>query len=128
MSKLLLLSVNEDDIIDQILAFLDHGNRTYNLAEHTMEKKLIFDGIVIDIIHRFVYKEGIEIKLTHIEFEILLLLARHPGKIFTKESIYNTLWNEAYERNYNGVMSHIRNIREKVEDDPSKPVYIQFGV
>lgn len=128
MSKLLLLSVNEDDIIDQILAFLDYGNRTYNLAEHTMEKKLIFDGIVIDIIHRFVYKEGIEIKLTHIEFEILLLLARHPGKIFTKESIYNTLWNEAYERNYNGVMSHIRNIREKVEDDPSKPVYIQFGV
>lgn len=39
MSKLLLLSVNEDDIIDQILAFLDHGNRIYNLAEHTMEKK-----------------------------------------------------------------------------------------
>lgn len=96
MSKLLLLSVNEDDIIDQILAFLDHGNRTYNLAEHTMEKKLIFDGIVIDIIHRFVYKEGIEIKLTHIEFEILLLLARHPGKIFTKESIYNTVWGIGY--------------------------------
>lgn len=73
---MLSINENEDDIIDQILAFLDHGNRTYNLAEHTMEKKLIFDGIVIDIIHRFVYKEGIEIKLTHIEFEILLLLAR----------------------------------------------------
>lgn len=54
----------------------------------------------------------------------MLLLARHPGKIFTKESIYNIVWNEPYERNYNGVMSHIRNIREKVEDDPSKPVYI----
>lgn len=40
MNKLLLLSANEDDIIDQILAFLDHGNRTYNLAEHTMEKSL----------------------------------------------------------------------------------------
>lgn len=59
------------------------------------------------------------------EFEILHLLARNPGRVFSKEQIYDIVWKESYSGDYNIVMSHIRNIREKIEDNPSKPIYIQ---
>ncbi|MFQ9239399.1 MAG: helix-turn-helix domain-containing protein, partial [Roseburia sp.] len=66
-----------------------------------------------------------EIDLTFTEFEILHLLARNPGRVFSKEQIYNSVWKEPYFGDYNIVMSHIRNIREKIEDNLHKPVYIQ---
>ena len=59
------------------------------------------------------------------EFEILLLLAQNAGIVFSKEQIYDSVWEEPYFGDYNIVMSHIRNIREKIEDNPSKPIYIQ---
>ena len=72
-----------------------------------------------------VVREENEIELTYTEFEILLLLANNPGRVFSKEQIYDSVWKEPYSGDYNIVMSHIRNIREKIEDNPSKPVYIQ---
>lgn len=98
MGKILLLSFgeNEDEILNQILTFLNTGDRTYNLLEHKIERKLIFEGIIIDIAHRLIYKNDSEIELTHIEFEILQLLARNPGKVFSKEAIYDAIWNEPY--------------------------------
>ena len=66
-----------------------------------------------------------EIELTYTEFEILLLLAQNAGIVFSKEQIYNRVWKEPYFGNHNIVMSHIRNLREKIEDDPGNPVYIQ---
>ena len=66
-----------------------------------------------------------EIELTYTEFEILLSLAQNAGVVFSKEQIYDTVWKEPYFGDYNIVMSHIRNIREKIEDNPSKPIYIQ---
>ena len=66
-----------------------------------------------------------EVTLTNREFEILYLLASSPGRVFSKEQIYDLVWEEPYFGDYNIVMSHIRNIREKIEDNPSKPIYIQ---
>lgn len=127
MGKLLLVSFDEheDELLNQIVTFLNTGNRTYDLSEHTIEREIIFDGIIIDIAHRLVFKNEKEIVLTYIEFEILLLLARHPGKVYTKEAIYDAVWNEPYDGDYNVVMSHIRNVRKKIEDDTIKPIYIQ---
>lgn len=70
-------------------------------------------------------KQQEEIILTFTEFEILLLLAQNAGIVFSKEQIYDGVWKEPYFGDYNIVMSHIRNIRAKIEDNPSKPVYIQ---
>ena len=55
----------------------------------------------------------------------LLLLAQNAGLVFSKEQIYDCVWKEPYFGDYNIVMSHIRNLREKIEDNPSKPMYIQ---
>lgn len=84
-----------------------------------------FMDFTIDINRRMIERKGQDIYLTFIEFEILHLLARNPGKVFSKEQIYDIVWKEPYSGDYNIVMSHIRNIREKIEDNPGKPVYIQ---
>lgn len=86
---------------------------------------MIFSGLEIDITNRLVKKQQEEISLTFTEFEILLLLAQNTGIVFSKEQIYDSVWKEPYFGDYNIVMSHIRNIREKIEDNPSKPIYIQ---
>ena len=70
-------------------------------------------------------REENEIQLTYTEFEILLLLAQNAGIVFSKEQIYDSVWKEPYFGNYNIVMSRIRNVREKIEDNPSKSIYIQ---
>ena len=88
------------------------------------KEKLYFEGLCIDKFKRIVVRDGNEIELTYTEFEILLLLAQNAGIVFSKEQIYNSVWKEPYFGDYNIVMSHIRNIREKIEDNPSKPIYI----
>lgn len=87
--------------------------------------ELCFEGLYIDKRKRIVVRKKNGIDLTYTEFEILLLLAQNAGIVFSKEQIYDRVWKEPYYGDYNIVMSHIRNIREKIEDNPSKPVYIQ---
>lgn len=87
--------------------------------------ELCFEGLYIDKRKRIVVRKKNEIDLTYTEFEILLLLAQNAGIVFSKEQIYDSVWEEPYFGDYSIVMSHIRNIREKIEDNPSKPVYIQ---
>ena len=89
------------------------------------KRELCFEELYIDKCKRLVVRNENEIELTYTEFEILLLLAQNPGIVFSKEQIYDSVWKEPYFGDYNIVMSHIRNIREKIEDNPSKPVYIQ---
>ena len=74
---------------------------------------------------RQVKKNEEHIYLTFYEFEILFLLVKNPGRVFSKEQIYDIIWNEPYLGDYNVVMRHICNIREKIEDDPGQPLYIQ---
>ena len=74
---------------------------------------------------RELFRKQKKIDLSFTEFEILHLLMRSPGRVFSKEQIYDIIWNEPYSGDYNVVMRHICNIREKIEDDPGHPVYIQ---
>ena len=89
------------------------------------EHLLNFKGLMIDEVQRVIIRENQEIELTYTEFEILKLFAKHPGIVFSKEQIYDIVWKESYSGDYNIVMSHIHNIREKIENIPDKPVYIQ---
>ena len=122
--KVLLLTFeeNEEDILTRILSCI--GNRT-EILEYEDRGILQFEGLCIDKYKRNVVREENEIELTYTEFEILLLLAQNAGVVFSKEQIYDTVWKEPYFGDYNIVMIHIRNIREKIEDNPSKPIYIQ---
>ena len=102
-------------------------NKT-QLKEEIACEKLAFAGMEIDASKRLVYRGEKEVNITFTEFEILHLLARNPGRVFSKEQIYNSVWKEPYFGDYNIVMSHIRNIREKIEDNPtSQFTYRRYG-
>ena len=64
------------------------------------------------------------VKLTPIEYKILLLLVQNPGRVFPADEIYERVWNER-ATNTDPVMVHIRNIREKIEYDPREPKYLK---
>ena len=115
---------SEEEILNHIISCVSAGSRAYQVVEN-VKKNLSFNGLEIDDINRSVRKQKQEIDLTFTEFEILYLLANNPGRVFSKEQIYGIVWKESYFGDYNIVMSHIRNIREKIEDNPSKPVYVQ---
>ena len=114
----------EEQVMNRILSYLDDEAKIIQYGS-VYNKKLSFDGLHIDKYKRTVVREDNEIELTYTEFEILLLLAQNIGRVFSKEQIYNQVWKEPYFGGHNIVMSHIRNLREKIEDNPSKPIYIQ---
>ncbi len=71
-----------------------------------------------------VFKDNKPLKLTKGEFNILLLLASNPNKVFTKEEIYNRIWKDDYYNNQNVLNVHIFNLRKKLEINPKKPKII----
>ena len=107
------------------MSVLDGFENKMQMLKENFCTKLVFEGMEIDVSKRMIYRENKEVKATCVEFQILHLLARNPGRVFSKEQIYDIVWKEPYVGDYNIVMSHIRNIREKIEDDPQNPVYIQ---
>ena len=72
------------------------------------------------------WKDGVALDLTEIEYRILSLLIQHPNRIFSTQTIYESVWNEPYTYSANStIMVHIRNLRTKIEDDPQNPGYIK---
>ena len=124
--KMLILTFEdrEEEILNHIISYVSTGARAFQVIENA-KTNLSFNGLEIDDINRSVRKQKQEIDLTFTEFEILYLLANNPGRVFSKEQIYDIVWKESYSGDYNIIISHNRNIREKIEDNPSKPIYIQ---
>ena len=111
--KMLILTFedSEEEILNHIVSYVSTGTKAFQVVENA-RTELRFDGLEIDVAKRLVRKQKQEIDLTFTEFEILHLLARNPGRVFSKEQIYNSVWKEPYFGDYNIVMSHIRNIRK----------------
>ena len=126
LGKIMVLMFNdiEEDVFHHIMCYVKAGAKFFTLMDIPKDV-LSFEKLEIDESRHIVIKNDSEIELTFIEFEILLLLAQNAGTVFSKEQIYDIVWKEPYSGDYNIVMSHIRKIREKIEDNPSKPVYIQ---
>lgn len=122
---LLSFKDDEDEVINSIISILDTGRKEYCFEDISKSSKIQYGEILILLDKREVFKGGQRADLTFTEFEILQLLAQSPGRIFGKEQIYDIVWNEPYSGDYNIVMSHISHIRNKIEDDPGNPVYIQ---
>ena len=127
IGKILLLSFDgdEENLIESVISILDAGREKFTFQEIKLKPELQHKGIVIDLERREVIRNDEKVELTYTEFEILRLLAQNPGRVFSKEQIYDMVWQEPYSGDYNIVMSHISHIRDKIEDDPSHPVYIQ---
>ena len=121
----LSFSDNEEDTYQRMLQIAS-DSKSFERCDIVQKTENIRLGkLEIDLSERSVIIDRTKIMLTNREFEILYLLAQSPGRIFSKEQIYDIVWQEPYSGDYNIVMSHIRHIREKIEDNPGKPLYIQ---
>ena len=97
-------------------------------AEISAEKEpyLEIGGVRVHELFNEVFVNGKEIELSDIEYHILLLMMKHPRKIFSAQNLYESVWEEPYFYSCNStVMVHIRKLRVKIEKDPKKPQYIR---
>lgn len=104
------------------------GSLMLELEEGTLpvvESRVICCGALsIDLRLRRVSRDGTEISLTPKEFDILCFLARNRGEVFTKEQIYQAVWENDYLLDDSNIMAFIRKLRKKIEPNPDSPEYI----
>lgn len=91
------------------------------------EKSEVYEvgDLVVDITRHEVTLGGRAVELTAREFQILALLASQPGRVFTRDQIISTVWNYDFCGETRIVDVHVSNLRDKIEDDPSKPALIE---
>ena len=101
-------------------------------AAHQKDKtsRLQVGHIALDIDERSASKDGQAVDLTAKEFDLMELLMRNPGRVYSRENLLNIVWGYEYAGEYRTVDVHIRRLREKLELDPANPEYIltKWGV
>ncbi len=86
---------------------------------------LSFDSLLIDPAARGVSLAGEPIGLTQREFDLLLFLARHPGRVFSRDQLIDLVWRLPFCNDSSTVTVHVRRLRAKIEPDPGRPRFIQ---
>lgn len=126
MGNILIITFNdeEDNILEDIIKYVKKYDFEKNNVIVKASNILKYEGLEINIPFRKVKVAGKEIDLTNYEFEILSLLAQNPGRVFSKEQIYNQVWKTPYYGADDNVTSLIRRIRGKIEPDSKTPKYI----
>jgi DNA-binding response OmpR family regulator len=89
------------------------------------EKRLVHGGLVADTENRRVSRDGAGVSLTPNEYKILITLMSRPEKIFTRDEIIERIKGDDYDGFDRAVDTHIKNLRQKIGDDPKSPVFIQ---
>ncbi len=89
------------------------------------DKSVSFGSVTVDIGRRTVLRNGESVSLSLREFDLLAYLCLHPNKAVPKERLINEVWGAFSEAEPSTLTVHIRWLREKLEDDPSKPKYIR---
>lgn len=135
VDKILGLNVGADDYVTkpfnplELVARVKSQLRRYTKLGSTVnqEKQSLYTagGLAIDDELKEVTVDGETVKLTPIEYNILLLLVKNQGRVFSIGQIYESIWNEEAIGADNTVAVHIRHIREKIEINPKEPRYLK---
>lgn len=132
--KVMGLNIGADDYVTkpftplELMARVNSHLRRYlkfgTGTEKEKSKRYIEGGLELDEETVEVTVDGTPVKLTPMEFKILALLIKNPGRVFSAEEIYERVWNERAV-NTDTVMVHVRKLREKIELNPKEPKYVK---
>ncbi|MDP9475589.1 MAG: response regulator transcription factor [Actinomycetota bacterium] len=110
-------------LVSRVRAHLRRRRLSAKPAEQ--QRKLEFPGLILDLLRRQVAVEGKPVELTAKEFDVLALLAGHPGRVYGREQIMRHLWDGDFFGEPRAVDVHVQHIRGKIEPDPKNPRYVQ---
>ncbi|MGL4772773.1 MAG: winged helix-turn-helix domain-containing protein, partial [Clostridium sp.] len=136
LDKALGLGFGADDYIQKPFSVIELVARIKAIIRRThqyiagsavegKENLIKIQGIEVDLESYIVKKNGEVIQLTNKEFEMFKLFIKNPKRVFTKAQIYSLVWEDEYYGDENVINVHIRRLREKIEEDPSKPTIIK---
>ena len=135
MDKILGLDYGADDYITKPFNILEVKARIKAIyrrvavgrkEQEEQDARILENGdLRMDFDNRRVNVSGKEINLTSKEFELLELLAKHPGKVYSRSMLLETVWGKDYPGDVRTVDVHIRRLREKIEPNASEPIYVQ---
>jgi DNA-binding response OmpR family regulator len=125
------LEVGADDYVTkpfstrQLVSRVRSNLRRRRLDAQTLEQRLVFPGLVVDVLRRQVLVGGQVVRLTATEFDVLRILATHPGWVFSREQIIRQIRSTDFSGGARAVDTHIGHLRKKIEAEPENPRYIQ---
>ena len=112
------------ELVSRVRAHL-RRQRLLTKSAATETRKLEFPGLEVDLFRRQVLSGGNQVELTAKEFEVLALLASHPGRVYSREQIMRHLWDGDFFGEPRAADVHVQHIRSKIEPDPKNPRYVQ---
>ena len=121
--EIVMRKVNEDTISETVLISFDEENPPA-VAQHDLNI-LMFPGLKILVKEQLVYRNGMLLPLTRLEFHTLVYLARHPGWIIPADRIYEVVWGDRCDNQGTAVVSVISQLRRKLTPDTPKDGFIQ---
>ena len=138
VDKVMGLNIGADDYVTkpftpmELMARVNSQMRRYRRFMEKLQEKeaqnsdtvYTIGGLEVNESTFEVRVDGVPVKMTPMEFKILLLLIKNPGRVFSADEIYERVWNERAV-NTETVMVHVRNIREKIEINPKEPKYLK---
>ena len=129
--KVLLLNTGADDYVTKPFSILEFTARVHAQLRRARTPGapvgatlVTEDGLTIDFTRRVVARDGASIRLTPLEWEILRVLAREPGRTLTHQQIFDGAWGRAFGNPQQYLRVHITNLRRKVELDSARPQLI----
>ena len=136
--KLMGFACGADDYVTKPFNILELKARVRALLRRTAAAAakqqeagdLTVGHIRLDPAERSAWKDGAQVELTAKEFDLMELLMRNPGRVYSRENLLNVVWGYEYVGDYRTVDVHIRRLREKLEHDPAEPEHImtKWGV
>ena len=137
MDKIMGLEYGADDYVTKPFNILELKARIKAIlrrsvqSEKEQSKKLLEVGsLKLELSSKRVFLNNQEINLTAKEFDMLELFATHPGKVYSRDQLLDTIWGRDYPGDVRTVDVHVRRLREKIEPNPGQPEYIhtKWGV